>query len=166
MLTLDGTPKLTDFDLVRAADTTGGTRTAMLGTFLYASPEAMVDAKEAAEPADVYGLGMTAIFALHGADLPPDVLWELPEMVDGIEAGTRCRQVLLKAVARKVDQRWASVEDFCRALREAISLPVVSSTASPESSLLHTARERPPPPPVLRSGDLDYCSCTTSTDQA
>ncbi len=74
----------------------------MLGTFLYASPEAMVDARQAAEPADVYGLGMTAIFALHGADLPSDVLWELPELVARLAVGERCRQVLLRAVAHPV----------------------------------------------------------------
>ena len=45
LLDLDDRPKLTDFDLVRAADTTGGTRTAMMGTFLYAAPEAMADGK-------------------------------------------------------------------------------------------------------------------------
>ncbi len=119
LLAPDGSPKLTDFDLVRAADTTGGTRTAMLGTFLYTSPEAMADAREAAEPADVYGLGMTAIFALQGADLSADALWELPRLVSRLEVSERCRQVLLRAVARKVGERWSTVKDFCSALRQA-----------------------------------------------
>ena len=123
LLALDGSPKLTDFDLVRAADTTGGTRTAMLGTFLYASPEAMADARKAAEPSDVYGLGMTAIFALYGSDLPSDVLWELPELVAGLETNERCRQVLLRSVARKVPDRFGTVEEFCSVLRAAIKPP-------------------------------------------
>ena len=135
LLALDGSPKLTDFDLVRAADTTGGTRTAMLGTFLYASPEAMADARKAAEPSDVYGLGMTAIFALYGADLPSDVLWELPELVAGLEANERCRQVLLRAVARKVPDRFARVEEFCAALREATS--PISFLPSSDRERLH-----------------------------
>ncbi len=134
LLAVDGSPKLTDFDLVRAADTTGGTRTAMLGTFLYASPEAMADAREAAEPSDVYGLGMTAIFALYGSDLPSDVLWELPELVAGLEANERCRAVLLRAVARKLPDRFARVEEFCAALREATSPSTkVGTGASPSS---------------------------------
>ncbi len=121
LLAPDGSPKLTDFDLVRAADTTGGTRTAMLGTFLYASPEAMVDARQAAEPADVYGLGMTALFALHGGDLPADVLWDVPELVAGLEVSEGCRRVLLRAVARKVGDRWSTVDGFCDALRQALA---------------------------------------------
>ncbi len=48
LLDEDGRPKLTDFDLVRAADTTGGTRTqGMLGTFLYTAPESLSNPKEA-----------------------------------------------------------------------------------------------------------------------
>ncbi len=129
LLSPDGCPRLTDFDLVRAADTTGGTRTAMLGTFLYAAPEAMADAKQAAEPADIYGLGMTALFALHGADLPSDVLWEVPELVAGLDIDDRCRDVLLRAVARKVEERWSTVEEFCGALRRALA---PESEAAPE----------------------------------
>ena len=121
LLDHDGSAKLTDFDLVRAADTTGGTRTAMLGTFLYAAPEAMADASQASEPADVYGLGMTALFAFHGADLSSDVLWEMPELVAKLDIGDACRRVLLKAVARKVNQRWSNVEEFCIAVREAFA---------------------------------------------
>ncbi len=137
LLAPDGCPKLADFDLVRAADTTGGTRTSMLGTFLYAAPEAMVDASQAAEPADVYGLGMTALFALHGADLPSDVLWELPELVAGLEVDDRCRKALLRAVARKVDRRWGTVEEFCGALRQAMAPEPTPETPEP-----------PDPPPA------------------
>jgi serine/threonine protein kinase len=53
-------PNLTDFDLVRAFDTTGGTQTqGMLGTVLYAAPEMLGDAKNASAAADVYSLAMT-----------------------------------------------------------------------------------------------------------
>ncbi len=54
-----GHPRLTDFDLVRALDTTGGTRTGMLGTWIYAAPEAMDKPQEVRPPTDVYGLAMT-----------------------------------------------------------------------------------------------------------
>ncbi len=121
LLDFDGCPKLTDFDLVRAADTTGGTRTSMLGTFLYASPEAMIDAKTAGVPADVYGLGMTAVFALHGADLSAGVLWELPELIATLDVTEPCRNVLSKALARKVEGRWATVVELCVALRESLT---------------------------------------------
>ena len=144
LLDLDGRPKLTDFDLVRAADSTGGTRTAMLGTFLYAAPEAMIDGKQASKPADVYGLGMTAVFALHGAKLPGDALWELPELVGGLDASEACRSTLARAVARKVEQRWDSVESFCAALRAALTPPESQRPAS---------RKRPPSSTTLATPD-------------
>ena len=122
-------PKLTDFDLVRAADTTGGTRTSMLGTFLYAAPEAMSDAKEAAASADVYGLGMTAIFALHGEDLPANVVMRrLPEFLASLEVSEPVRQVIEKAVEWEPEDRW--------------------STAGEVSAALKTALESNDPPPV------------------
>ena len=73
LLTVDGLAKLTDFDLVRAADTTGGTRTQAMGSFAFAAPEMMMDAKTADVRADVYGLAMTAAFVLHGGDLPAEI---------------------------------------------------------------------------------------------
>ena len=64
-------PKLTDFDLVLAADSTGLTQTqAMLGTLNYAAPEALESPKDAGPEADVYSLASTAIFALLKGQLP------------------------------------------------------------------------------------------------
>lgn len=62
-----GCARLSDFDLIRAGDTTGGTRTGALGTFVYAAPEAMEDAGRATPQCDVFGLGMTAAFVCGGA---------------------------------------------------------------------------------------------------
>ena len=119
LLDLDGRPKLTDFDLVHAADTTGGTRTSMLGTFIYAAPEAMMDGKMAAEPADVYGLGMTAIFALHGVDLPAVVMRKLPKFLASLEISAGCRSVLERAVELEIEDRLQAVGEFCDALKKA-----------------------------------------------
>ncbi len=59
--------KLTDFDLVWAADTTGGTNSkAGFGTYLYAAPEQLTDAGKVTSSVDVYGLAMLAIFLLIG----------------------------------------------------------------------------------------------------
>lgn len=67
----EGQAKLSDFDLVRAEDTSGLTMTgAMMGTVQFAAPEALVSAKEAGAEADVYSLGSTVVFALHGQRLP------------------------------------------------------------------------------------------------
>ena len=62
---------LSDFDLVQAADSTGGTRShAALGTFLYAAPEQFIDASQVTTAADVFGFGMLTAFVVYGAALP------------------------------------------------------------------------------------------------
>lgn len=121
LLDATGRPKLTDFDLVRAAESTGGTRTTTgLGSFVYAAPEAMFDAKEATEQADVYGLGMTAIFALHGIDLPAQVIRNPVDFVASLEVDERWRKAVQRAVAWEVDDRWRTTDDFCKALKEGL----------------------------------------------
>ena len=82
LLTAKGMAKLTDFDLVRAGDTTGGTRTGALGTFIYAAPEAFKDASKAAATADVYGLAMTTVVGL--LNRVPELVEKMqPEMLVG-----------------------------------------------------------------------------------
>ena len=122
-----GNPKLTDFDLVRAADTTGGTRTSKLGTFPYAAPEALTNAREALEPADVYGLGMTTLFALKGQDLSIDDLFEMSEFLDRLDVCEACRDALRRSVERKLQRRFRSVREFCDSLRESLAPPELES---------------------------------------
>ena len=76
LLDASGHPKLSDFDLVRAADdTTGGTKMgAMMGALFYAAPECLHAPQEAGAVSDVYSLAMTAAFCFHGKDLTVDVL--------------------------------------------------------------------------------------------
>ena len=63
--------KLSDFDLVWAADTTGGTRSQVgMGTYLYAAPEQLIDASQVTASADLFSLGMLTVFVLAGS-LPP-----------------------------------------------------------------------------------------------
>ena len=123
---IDGTrrARLTDFDLVRAIDSSAGTRTgSMLGTWIYAAPEMMSDAKEAGVAADIYGLGMTAVFAVYGRDLPSNVVRDAPGFVNGLDIDEQVRSVLAQAVAWEPAERFISVVDFCRALRESLVEP-------------------------------------------
>jgi Protein kinase domain len=112
-------PKLTDFDLVAATDTTAGTPTGALGTFLFAAPEQMQGAGDAGAPADVYGLGMTAIFCLHGDDLPVTVLRSPEQVVAGLPCNGGVKRVLLRAVEVMPEGRFSDARAFCAALREA-----------------------------------------------
>jgi len=128
-----GRPKLTDFDLVRAFDTTGGTRTGgMLGTFLYAAPEALINAKEAGEPMEVYGLGMTAAFVLYGRDLPATVMRDAEGFIGKLPCYEALRAVLRQAVAWEPADRFESMAALVAALRNAQPVPQpVSAAASP-----------------------------------
>ena len=111
-------PKLTDFDLVRAVDTTGGTRTGAMGTLVYAAPEAMSYAQEAGEPADVYGLGMTALALVYGGDLPITVLRDRARFIDDLDLPRDVKMTLMRATAWDIEERFSTVQGFCSALRE------------------------------------------------
>jgi hypothetical protein len=125
-------PFLTDFDLVAAMDTSGGTRTGgMLGTFLFAAPEQLYRPQEVDASADVYGLGMTAIFAFHGAALPYDAVVERDGIIEGLACGGAVKAVLKKAIARNKDARFADAGLFCDALEDAVKLPERSDLLEP-----------------------------------
>lgn len=133
----DGSPRLTDFDLVAAADTTGGTHTGALGTFVFAAPECLDRPQDADARADVFGLGMTAIFGLFGADLPVDVL-RAPERIIGNltcePANTVVKEVLKQAVEWKREERFNDAGELCRRLREAMIVGEIGEMTSPSAA--------------------------------
>jgi eukaryotic-like serine/threonine-protein kinase len=129
LLTADGRAKLTDFDLVRALDTTGGTGTkAGAGTFLYMAPEAMNSAKSVRVEADVYSLAMTACFVFHGEELPSEALVSRMEFLSGLTCEERVRAVLMVGIEHRPSQRPLSVAAFLSALQEALVPPRIEVT--------------------------------------
>ncbi len=142
-----GYARLTDFDLVRTADTIDRTKTgSMLGTWGYAAPEVIFDAKEATIAADIYGLGMTAVFALYGADLPPKVVLDAPGFTRQLDASAAVRRVLAKAVAFEPKDRYATVEELCEALHKEVAEPAPLFKPPSRLSKLREPRAVPPPP--------------------
>src|SRR4051812_36444493 len=119
LLDENGAAKLTDFDLVGARDTTGGTRTGTLGTVVYAAPECMDRPQEATIRADIYGLGMTAIFCLAGRDLPMDTLRNSDRLIFKLGCSIRIQRVLRQAVAWEPNDRFADAAAIMRALHDA-----------------------------------------------
>ena len=117
LLTIAGEPKLTDFDLVRAGDTTGGTRTGALGTFLYAAPEAMKEANRAGPAADVYGLAMTAAVGLRREEPEIEAKFRPTELVLPVEPAIAA--VLRSALSVDPNSRPKDAGIFLAALREA-----------------------------------------------
>jgi eukaryotic-like serine/threonine-protein kinase len=133
-----GAPKLTDFDLVAAADTTGGTRTGPLGTFVYAAPELLAHPQDADARADVFGLGMTMVFCLYGAELPQMVLRDPDKVISALECGAQIRQVLRRAIDWEQERRFADMAAFCSALQDAAGIKV-----RPRASLPHSPSSDP-----------------------
>jgi hypothetical protein len=111
-----GKAHLTDFDLVRAGDTTGDTRTGMMGTFLYAAPEAFEQPGAVTRAADVFSLGMTALFCLHGKALPVAAFKRPATFIAELPVGNQLKRVLKKAVREKAEERYKSCGNFCAAL--------------------------------------------------
>ncbi|MDC0683331.1 protein kinase domain-containing protein [Sorangium atrum] len=118
----EGLPRITDFDLVWARDTTGGTRSGALGTFLYAAPELMHRPQDADARADVYGLGMTAVFCLYGAELPPIMMRYPGRVLERLPCSDAVRKVLERAIEFEASERFPDVASFCWALWEAASI--------------------------------------------
>ncbi len=115
-----GNAKLSDFDLVWAPGSTGGTRTNQgMGTFLYAAPEMMNSGRQPDVRADVYGLGMTIGFALAGA-LPPNVLVDAPGFMRNLPCSRAIQDVLATAVSWEADERFDTVADLRVALQDAM----------------------------------------------
>jgi formylglycine-generating enzyme required for sulfatase activity/tetratricopeptide (TPR) repeat protein len=116
----NGVAKLTDFDLVRAEDSTGFTQTrAMLGTLNYAAPEALDAPKDAGPPADVYSLASTTVFALLGGELPRGYYRDPSSTIAGLACSPALVQVLTQATAVDPGQRFASAGAFVAAVEEA-----------------------------------------------
>ena len=119
LLGAGGEPKLTDFDLVGGGDTTGGTRTGAMGSFLYAAPEVMSHPQDADARADVFGLAMTAVFVLHGGPLPQRVLRHTDAFVDALECGLALKGALKRALDWEPGERFKDAGELCDALRNA-----------------------------------------------
>jgi diguanylate cyclase (GGDEF)-like protein len=117
-----GAPKLTDFGISGGPDATVGTGTGALSTFAYAAPELIRRPKGVTPRADVYSLGMTAVFALSGAELPVDVLRGVPNVIDGISCSEPAKNVLKRAVSWEEERRYEDAAAFCEALRSALEL--------------------------------------------
>lgn len=123
-------PKLTDFDLVAANDSTGGTRTGALGTFLYSAPEMMERPQDAGPRVDVYSLGMTFLFALHGKELPLGILRNPDSLIRDLACPDALKHLLRRAVEWDPERRISSMDEL-RAELMAVRLEMHASVGEP-----------------------------------
>lgn len=113
LLDAQGVAKLTDFDLVWCPDSTGGTRTGALGTFVYAAPEALEDAKQVDQRADIYSLGMTTLFALYGKPLPISVLRDPVPIISELNCSDSMKAIIERSIQWSIRLRFSNISDFC-----------------------------------------------------
>jgi serine/threonine protein kinase len=111
-------PCLIDFDLASAELAPESVEGSAASPYPHVAPELRGRSRQADARADVYGLGMTMAFMLHGAPLPHDVAREPERFVRRLPCEPPLRRVLERAVAWDPERRFAHAGAFCSALEE------------------------------------------------
>ncbi|HEX3643671.1 MAG TPA: serine/threonine-protein kinase [Ktedonobacteraceae bacterium] len=139
LLAKDGRLLLADFGIAVMASTTHGQQAQqIIGTWHYMAPEQFVD--KAIPASDQYALailiyrwlcgelpfaGLGSMHALPYAHMntpPPSLREKVPTLLPAVE------QVVMKALAKKPEERFASVQAFADALEQASKKPAIGTT--------------------------------------
>ncbi|MDH3944113.1 MAG: protein kinase [Anaerolineae bacterium] len=129
----DGHIFLTDFGLARIASAGESTLSSdmMLGTPQYISPEQAMGKRELDEGTDIYSFGVLVYELVVGevpftADTPYSIVHDhiyaplpMPRAINP-NVPEKIERVLLKALAKERDDRFASVDDFVKAFRASL----------------------------------------------
>lgn len=113
-----GRAKLTDFDLLRAEDTTGGTEGDFLGTSLFVAPE-IFEGSEPDHRADLYSLAKTTLFALTSR--PPALHRPIDDHLSLLRGNQALANTLRKALDPSPIERQTGVRAFLAEMKAAIA---------------------------------------------
>lgn len=139
MIQPDGNVKVMDFGIARAKNSTLAKTSAVLGTAHYISPE-QAQGKELTPPSDIYSLGVVLYESATGKlpfDGPDSVSVAMkqvqenpqPPRVVNPEISPDLEAIILKAMAKKPEERFATALDMRRALNDYLAGKPISSTA-------------------------------------
>ena len=142
---------LSDFDLVRAPDTNAGTRTAAMGTYLYAAPETQTNASQVDHRADIFSLARVMMFILNGKDLDFSVMSRREEFFAQLACSEALKQVLKRATEDLPEERPQSMAELCALLVEALPgnlmiEPAIVSEPTRQTAATSSANATEPPP--------------------
>jgi serine/threonine protein kinase len=164
ILSGDGAVFLADFGLARIAQGSTSTLTSdmLVGTPQYISPEQAQSVTDLDGRTDIYSFGVMLYEMFVGrvpfsADTPFSIIHDhiytplpLPRLVNpGVSE--RLEQVLLKALAKNRDDRFASVNELVQALHGAVEAAGTLIPAVPIPSADKTAAAAAPPPDTSSS---------------
>lgn len=139
MIQPDGNVKVMDFGIARAKNSTLAKTSAVLGTAHYISPE-QAQGKELTPASDIYSLGVVLYESATGKlpfDGPDSVSVAMkqvqenpqPPRVVNPEISPDLEAIILKAMAKKPEERFATALDMRRALNDCLAGKPISSTA-------------------------------------
>lgn len=123
LLGTDGRVMLGDFDRVRLTAAAGGGQTETVDSVFYLAPETFDERRRPGPTADVFSLGMTALFVLHGDKLPAWIVRRPAALLRRIDCPDPVRRVIARAIALEPAERFGDVETFAVELESALGRP-------------------------------------------
>jgi len=150
LFTLAGVPKLGDFGIAQLFGQQDLTHTGTaMGTWVYASPEQLIDAKHVDHRSDIYSLGATMYEMLTG---------ETPRHITEDKVPSALRTVVRKCLAKSPADRYQTAGEFVKGLTDAYNAgqraeaaTYVTRESAKEAGPQPGAAPQPSPPsPVSR----------------